>query len=569
MGLNLMPDASKDGRPVGGRAVLVMGSLMVTLLLEALDQTVVGTAMPRIIGTLHGFDRYTWTVTAYLLGSTIMLPIAGTLSDLFGRKPFLLGGGAIFLVGSLFCGAAQSIDQLIAFRALQGLGAGIGISLVFASVSDIFPPEDRARWQGILGSVYGISSVIGPTLGGWLAEYGPLVPMFVTDGTRWRWVFFVNLPLGILALSALLLSYPSDRSVGRHGNGQTMAARIDLAGSVLIAAATLSLLIGLTWAGEGSRSWRAPQVQVMLGLAVFLAVLLILVERRARNPVLSLDLFRGRVFAANAALTFFLWMTLFGMAFYVPLFLQGVLRVSPTTAGLVMTPFSLSIVLGNALAGVVIARLRRYQAVAAMGVGCMTGGLALLSQMAPGIALVSVALFVVVAGFGMGILFTATAVVVQTVLPATQLGAGFGVVRYLGQIGGVLGIALVGTVVNVSLAAELQHQLPASLTARLASDGVRLTGSPQVLVSPSFHRTALQSVTRAAAAHVPPGSHHATRLATAVAREIALLDKASAALRLSLALAIRHGLVTALLFCVGAVLATLAMKRSGTRSSFA
>jgi len=139
MDLNLVPDASKDGRPVGGRAILVMGALMVTLLLEALDQTVVGTAMPRIIGTLHGFDRYTWTVTAYLLGSTIMLPIAGTLSDLFGRKPFLLGGGAIFLVGSLFCGAAQSIDQLIAFRALQGLGAGIGISLVFASVSDIFP----------------------------------------------------------------------------------------------------------------------------------------------------------------------------------------------------------------------------------------------------------------------------------------------------------------------------------------------------------------------------------------------------------------------------------------------
>jgi MFS family permease len=471
-----------------------MGALMVTLLLEALDQTVVGTAMPRIIATLHGFDRYTWTVTAYLLASTTMLPIAGALSDRFGRKVFLLGGTCLFLAASLLCGVAQSIDELIAFRALQGLGAGAGISLVFAAVSDIVPEEGRARWQGILGSVYGLASVDGPTLGGWLADHGPLLPLLVTDGTRWRWVFFVNLPVGAVALAALTVWYPghwridmalSSRGLdggtllrgsalrrltrfARRRHDEGVGARVDIVGSIVIAAMTCSLLIGLTWLGEGVRMWAAPRVWLALGLAVLLAVLLVVVERRAREPVLALDLFHDRLFAANALLTFFLWMALFGMAFYVPLFLQGVLRASPTTAGLVMTPFSLSIVAGNALAGVVIGRMRRYAGVAVAGAIVMTAGLALLAQMSAEIPLVAVAVFVVIAGFGMGVLFTATAVVVQTVLPPTRLGAGFGVTRYLGQIGGVLGLALVGAVVSVGFGGALQRTLPPAARLSLA-----------------------------------------------------------------------------------------------------
>ncbi|HEX8917545.1 MAG TPA: MDR family MFS transporter [Chloroflexota bacterium] len=550
-------------RPLQGRqAGMVMGSIMLTLLLEALDQTVVGTAMPRIIVTLRGFDRYTWAVTSYILASTIMLPIAGKLSDLFGRKPFLLGGTAIFLVGSLLCGAAQTIDQLIVFRTVQGLGAGIGISLVFASVVDVFADEERARWQGILGSVYGIASVIGPALGGWLSEYGPSLRPLVTDGARWRWVFFVNLPLGILALIALLLWYPGGGTARiRLNTGESMARRVDITGSVLIAAATISLLIGLTWVGEGSGMWGSIQVQATLGLATLLGVLFILTERRSPEPVLTCDLFRNCMFAANAALTFFLWMALFGMSFYVPLFLQGVLRVSPTTAGLIMTPFSLSIVLGNALAGEVIARTKRYQGVAVTGASCMTVGIALLSRMTPSIPLPSVALCAVVTGFGMGILFTATSVVVQTVLPPTQIGEGFGVVRYLGQIGGLLGLALVGTVVSVSLVGELHRQLPPVVTRQLAAEGVRFSAAPQVLVSPTFRHSALQRIVGAAAAHIQPGPHHAAHLAAAIAQETALLNHALAALRLSLALAIRQGLLTALLFCIGALLVALVMTR--------
>jgi EmrB/QacA subfamily drug resistance transporter len=544
----------------GGVLVVVMGALMLTLLLEALDQTVVGTAMPRIIGTLHGFDRYTWAVTAYLLASTIMIPIAGKLSDQFGRKWFLVAGSTTFLTGSVLCGTSQTINQLIVFRGVQGLGAGIGISLVFAAVADIFPAEERAKWQGILGSVYGISSVVGPALGGWLSEHGPLLSPLVTDSTRWRWVFLVNLPLGIIALGALLVYLPAGQSARSHGHSSgARLHRIDVAGSILVAVATVSLLLGLTWIGEGSQTWMSPRVDAVFGTSLLSYGAFILVERRASEPVLSLDLFRNRVFAANATLTLFLWMTLFGVALYIPLFLQGVLGVSPTTAGLVLTPFSISIVLGNVLAGMTISRLKRYHTVAIGGAVFMTIGVTLLSQMTLSVALILVTTYVVIAGFGMGILFTATSVVVQTSLPSTQMGAGFGVVRYLGQIGGVLGAALVGTVVNASLAAELQQRLPASAIRHLASEGVRFSAGPQTLVSPHFRRTAIQLLAERASAQVPPGPDHAERLAAVVSKEMALLHQGFEALRLSLAVAIQHGLLAALLFCAGAVVAAVAL----------
>ncbi|HEX5570363.1 MAG TPA: MFS transporter, partial [Ktedonobacterales bacterium] len=196
----------------GTALVATLVALMLTLLLEALDQTVVGTALPKIIGDLNGFSLYTWVATAYLLASATVIPIIGKLSDQFGRKGFFLAGVVIFLVGSAASGAAQTIQQLIAFRALQGLGAGVGISLVFTVVGDIFPPAERARWQGMFGAVYGISSVFGPTLGGWLTDHGPLVTGFVTDASRWRWVFYVNLPIGIIALIALIIYLPTNIS---------------------------------------------------------------------------------------------------------------------------------------------------------------------------------------------------------------------------------------------------------------------------------------------------------------------------------------------------------------------
>src|SRR5947209_10287024 len=205
--------ATGSGRRILGFALVsILVALMLPLLLEALDQTVVGTALPRIVGELQGFDRYTWVVTAYLLASTTMIPIVGKLSDQFGRKWFFVVGVVIFLTGSALSGSSQTIDQLIAFRAIQGLGAGTGIALVFTVVGDIFPPAERARWQGIFAAVYGFSSVVGPTVGGWLTDHGPLVGGLITDATRWRWVFYINLPLGIIALAVLLSYLPANIS---------------------------------------------------------------------------------------------------------------------------------------------------------------------------------------------------------------------------------------------------------------------------------------------------------------------------------------------------------------------
>ena len=336
--------ASGNGRRIHGVALIsVLTALMLTLLLEALDQTIVGTALPKIVGYLHGFDRYTWVVTAYLLASTTMVPIVGKLSDQFGRKWFFVAGVIVFLTGSVLSGASQSMSQLIAFRALQGLGAGTGIALVFTVVGDIFPPAERARWQGIFGAVYGFSSVVGPTAGGWLTDHGPLLGHFVTNATRWRWVFYVNLPIGLVALAALLIYLPRNISV-RSTRFQGMAAikRIDFLGAALASVATICLLLGLTWGSDQTYTWGSAHVVGTLVAAAVLYIAFFFVERRAVEPILPLDLFRNQVFTSAAVLSLMTGAVLLSLAIYLPLFLQGVLRESATNSGVVITPLTVS-----------------------------------------------------------------------------------------------------------------------------------------------------------------------------------------------------------------------------------
>src|SRR5215831_11949373 len=282
----------------------VMISLMLSLLLEALDQAIVGTAMPRIMAELHGLDRYTWVVTAYVLATMTMVPIVGKLSDQFGRKWFLLGGTVLFLVGSLLAGASQSMNQLILFRALQGLGAGIGMALVATVFGDLFEPEARARWGSVFGIVYGVSTLFGPTLGGWLTEYGPLVGSLITQSSRWRWVFYLNLPVGLLAVGALLFFLPTTFSVPTSTRtGWAAMRRIDGLGAVLCAAATICLMLGLTWGSSEVFAWSSAPVLGIVGGGMLLFVLFLLVERRASEPILPLSLFRTQVFSVAALLT--------------------------------------------------------------------------------------------------------------------------------------------------------------------------------------------------------------------------------------------------------------------------
>src|SRR5579859_6376467 len=268
-------------RLAGLALISVVTALMLTLFLEALDQSVVGTAMPRIIAQLHGLDRYSWVVTAYILASMTMIPIVGKLSDQFGRKWFLLSGTVLFLLGSMLAGASQSMDQLIIFRGLQGLGAGIGMALIGTVMADLFPPAERAKMMGFYGAVYGVSSLLGPTLGGWLAEHGPLLGSLVSEESRWRWVFYVNLPVGLVAVVALVIFLPAHVSVQTsQWMGWKSLSKIDILGAVLCAAATIVLMLGLIWGSDRIYAWGSTQVVGMLAVGVALFVLFLLVERK-------------------------------------------------------------------------------------------------------------------------------------------------------------------------------------------------------------------------------------------------------------------------------------------------
>jgi hypothetical protein len=294
----------------------------------------------------------------------------------------------------------------------------------------------------------------------------------------------------------------------------------------------------------------------ILTAAALLYVALLLAERRAVEPILPLDLFRNRVFAADAALSLLTLMAVLGMAFYVPLFLQGVLGASAAQSGATMTPFSVSIAAAGSLAGVVITALQRYQVVAILGALLMTAGIVLLTRMTPATGPVQAAIFVATAGLGMGALLSVVGMVALNTVPPTHLGAGSAAVRYVGQIGGTVGVAIVGTVVNLSLANDLDRRLPAAAVTHLATEGVTVVTTPQVLVDPTYRATAMRVAVRAIAAHVPAGPHHAQLMAAATRQVQHLLTQVFEALRLSLAVAIQHGLVTVLVFCGAAVLVT-------------
>ncbi|HLJ34177.1 MAG TPA: MDR family MFS transporter [Ktedonobacteraceae bacterium] len=560
----------ENGRRLHGTAlVAVLVALMLTLLLEALDQTVVGTALPKIIGTLQGFDRYTWAVTAYTLASTTMIPVVGKLSDQFGRKWFLLVGTAIFLIGSALSGASQTMNEFIAFRALQGFGAGVGIALGFVVVADIFPPAERVKWQSLFGVVYGFSNLVGPTLGGWLTDHGPLVGSFVTDTTRWRWVFYLNIPIGIIALVALLIYLPvniSERS--NDYTGLAAIRRIDFPGALLSAAATICLLLGLTWGSNATYDWNSLQVIGILATAVILFAAFLITERFAVEPILPLDLFRNRVFAVASILSLLQLMVLVGLLVYLPLFLQGVLGVSATDAGAVITPMTVSSVIGAALAGALISVLKRYRLITIVSAFIMTIGVFLLTQMTPATGLLVAIIFMVIAGIGMGPFFSVLTIAAQNALPATRLGIGTSAVRYVGQLGAVLGVAIVGTVVNNSLASDITKRIPASIAQQLTPAGFKAATSPQVLVNPTYRDTVVQTAqhfaAQNAATHVPPGPQHNQIAATAAAQAMQqaqhILDSVFAALKLSLAFAIQHGLIAVLVFSVAMIVATFFLK---------
>lgn len=560
------PSAHQAVRRLEGFALFsVLAALMLTLLLEALDQTVVGTALPRIVSYLNGFDRYTWVVTAYLLASTTMVPIIGKLSDLFGRKGFLIAGVSIFLIGSILSGLSESMNQLIAFRALQGFGAGMGIALVFTVVGDIFPPAIRARWQGIFGVVYGVANLIGPTLGGYLTDHGPLLGTLVTDATRWRWVFYINIPIGILTLMALLIYLPTNISIRTSTHrGWAAVQRIDFLGALLVATATVCLLLGLTWGSNATYAWRSIQVVGTLVASVVLYVLFFINERLAREPVLPLDLFNNRVFSMSMVLSFLQLVVLVGLVIYLPLFLQGVLGISPTNSGEAITPLTISSVIASVVASLLVARLLRYQWVTIVSAVLMLVGAFLMTRISSTISIPVMIGFMVIVGLGLGPFFSILQLAAQNAIPRTRLGVGTSAVRFAAQVGAVVGIAIVGTIVNQTLSTDIIGRLPAPVVQQLTPAQLKAVTDPQILINSTYRQQLLQAAEKNAVAQaiaqVPPGPQHSQQV-TAVTNQVTqqvqqLFNQVITDLKTSLTVAIQQAFYAILGFAALMLIAT-------------
>jgi MFS family permease len=543
------PSRAGNGRRLHGVALVsVLASLLLTLLLSALGQAIVGTALPKIVGSLQGFNSYTWAATAYLVASVILIPIAGQLSDQFGRKWFLIGGTAMFLLGSALTGAAQNMAQFIVFRTLQGLGAGTAM-LVFVVVADIFPPTELARWQSLFGSVYGVASLIGPVLGGWLTDHGPLLGTLITQTTRWRWIFYVNLPVGFIALVALLICLPADISVRQSRDGGKAApVRVDVLGAVLCTAVTVCLLLGLTWGSSATTAWSSPQVIGVLAAAVLLMGVLLVIERKASMPILPLDLFGNQIFTVATLLTLLQVMVLGALIVYLPLFFQGVQAVSATSTGIVLTSLTLSSVIGAILAGLLMGALKHHRLIMILSALVMTVGVFLLTWITPTTGLLEAVIVMGIVGFGAGPFYTVPMVAAQNALPRARLGIGTTVLRYLGQLGLVLGVAIVGTVVNSSLASSLAirlaqipgiHSLPAPV--------VKQAANPQMLLSDPSRRNLMHSILQ----RTPPALRQ---------NVLHLFNQIFDALRHALAGALIEGFVAVLVICVVTVLCALLLK---------
>jgi EmrB/QacA subfamily drug resistance transporter len=419
--------------------LLAFSAMMLATLLAALDQTVVATALPQIVTDLRGFDELSWVVSAFLVAATVTVPLYGKLSDLYGRRRMFVVAISIFLLGSALCGAAQSMGQLIAFRALQGIGAGGLLPLSQAAIADLFSPRERGRYQGYIGSMWATAAVAGPLLGGVL-----------TDAASWRWIFFVNLPLGALALVVVLRTMHAPAHVRPH--------KIDYAGAAVLSVAITGLLLACTWGGT-TYAWGSPQVLVAGVGGLVLAAVFVAIERRAVEPLLPLSLFRERIFAVSATGGLVVGAVLFAVSIYVPVFSQGVQRISATSSGVILIPFSLGWVCAATLTGQLISRTGRYRAFPIVGSAFILTGLSLLALLDASSGPAWVAAILVVIGFGMGMTFQPYVIATQNAVDVSNLGIATATIQFFRSMGGSLAVAALGTL----LANRLAHELAARL----------------------------------------------------------------------------------------------------------
>lgn len=436
----------------GRRLWLVLGALMLTMLLAALDQTIVSTALPRITSDLNGLGQLSWVVTAYLLTSTASTPIWGKISDLYGRKIMLQSAIVIFLIGSALAGAAQSMSWLIVTRGIQGLGGGGLMVLAIAVIADVIPPRERGRYTGLFGGVFAVSSIAGPLLGG-----------FFVDSLSWRWIFYINLPLGILAMFVIAAALQVPRRRVEHS--------IDILGAALMVSGVTLLLLVVEWGGN-RYDWNSPTILVMGALSIGLLVAFVRVELRSREPLVPMSLFANRIFSTTSILGFILGLAMFGAIIFVPLYLQMVTGATPTQAGLQMVPMMAGMLTASVVSGRMITRFGRYKVFPIVGMGIATVAMYLMSSLRVDTPYWQLAIALTLLGIGMGNVMQVLIIAVQNSVHPRDVGVATSGSTFFRSMGGTIGTALFGAVLTSQLMERLTAALPASATGSMELDGL-------------------------------------------------------------------------------------------------
>ncbi|HSV41589.1 MAG TPA: MDR family MFS transporter [Nocardioidaceae bacterium] len=429
----MTPD--KDGYLSHRQILVVLGGLLTGMFLSALDQSIVGTALPRITSDLGGLDKLSWVVTAYLLTATASTPLWGKISDLYGRRPLFQIAILIFIFGSLLAGFAQNIEQLIAFRAVQGLGGGGLMALAIATIGDVVPPRERARYQGYIAAVFGTASVLGPVLGGWFA-----------DGPGWEWIFFINVPIGAVALVVTSAALKMKHVRREHS--------IDYLGAAILVASVSAILLYTAWAG-GEFGWGAWDALVYLVSGLGLAVVFVFVERRATEPILPLALFSNPIFRVSAGFGFLVAMAMFGAMVFLPIYLQVVDGMSPTESGLAMIPMVVGLFGASISAGQYMSRTGHYKRLPPSGAAVTIVGLVLLSSMGTDTPYWFAGLAMFVMGAGLGMTMQVLIVAVQNSVDRSDMGVATSSIQFFRQMGGAFGTALFGAVMSHQLTHHL------------------------------------------------------------------------------------------------------------------
>ncbi len=437
---------------------------MLAMLLAAMDQTIVATAMPQIVQQLHGLEHLSWVFTAYMLASTVTVPIYGKLSDIFGRRTLYIVAIVIFLIGSILSGAATSMLQLILFRGIQGIGGGAIMVLSIALIADIFPPSERGKWQGLIGAAFGVAAIAGPLLGGW-----------ITDNVSWRWVFYVNIPLAILAIVVLMATLPKIAKKAER-------PKIDYLGALLIATTLVPFLLAMVWGGS-TYAWTSSEVLSLFGISFISLFFFVWREESIPEPILSLRLFQSRIFTVSVLATFLSAMGMFGAILYIPLFSQTILHTSATVSGLALTPMMLALVVSSAGSGQIVSRTGTYKWLVVAGLALVAIAVFSFSTVGPATTTWGLALRMVVLGFGLGPTMSTFVLVVQSAFDPRRTGEVTAAVQMFRTVGGTVGTAVLGGVMNAERARQLTTGASETIAFSRAVDHVFLIATVFMVVA--------------------------------------------------------------------------------------